>query len=39
MNLIDQTTFGEEGNCFAACVATVLGMRLEEVPDFNADGC
>lgn len=31
----DQTLFGnEEGNCYAACVASVTGIPLEEVPNF-----
>lgn len=39
---VTQTTFGErKGNCFAACVASVLELPLEEVPNFcceNWDG-
>lgn len=32
---VDQTTFGfPGGNCFSACVATLLGLPLEEVPYF-----
>ena len=34
MKLVQQTRFGEEGNCFQACVATMLGMELGSVPDF-----
>ena len=32
---VDQTAFESQGNCFAACVATVLGLRLEDVPAFE----
>jgi hypothetical protein len=32
---VDQTLFGEgAGNCFAACVASILGMPLVSVPNF-----
>lgn len=35
MNPIDQTTFGvKNGNCFSACVATILDLPIEEVPIF-----
>ncbi len=35
MKKVYQTKFGaEEGNCFQACVASVLEFALEEVPDF-----
>lgn len=35
MKLVDQTTFGEkEGNCFSACVATILEMPIDDVPFF-----
>lgn len=35
MNKIDQTKFGKEnGNCFSACVAMLLGMDLDDVPFF-----
>ena len=27
-----QTRFGEEGNCFAACVASILEVSIDEVP-------
>lgn len=31
-----QTKFGmPEGNCFAACLATLLGLYIEEVPEFQ----
>lgn len=32
---VDQTLFGErKGNCFAACVASILELPLVEVPNF-----
>ncbi len=35
MTPVDQTKFGmPEGNCFAACVATIFGLPLESVPHF-----
>ncbi len=38
MQAIDQTTFGEGlGNCFSACVASILHLQIEEVPFFGAD--
>lgn len=38
MRFVDQTLFGaRNGNCFAACVATLLGLTLAEVPNFCAE--
>jgi hypothetical protein len=35
---VDQTTFGHPGgNCFSACVASMLGIAIEEVPYFMGD--
>lgn len=35
MKPVDQTTFGaKEGNCFAACLASVLELPIEKVPNF-----
>jgi hypothetical protein len=34
MNRITQTRFGTEGNCFQACIASIMEMPLDEVPDF-----
>ena len=39
-----QTKFGVGGNCQSATIATLLGIQIEEVPDFweNCDlteGC
>lgn len=32
---VDQTTFGTpRGNCFAACVASILGLDVADVPNF-----
>jgi hypothetical protein len=36
---VDQTTFGHgTGNCFAACVASILGLELDAVPFFMDHG-
>lgn len=38
MRLVYQRTGavpGQNGDCFAACVASVFSLRLEHVPDFN----
>lgn len=36
MTPVDQTRFGEgEGNCFAACLATILDLPLEAVPEMS----
>lgn len=35
MKPVDQTIFGDgKGNCFAACVASILELPIEEVPNF-----
>lgn len=40
MHRVDQTTFGwwrppyEPGNCLSACVASILGLSIDEVPNF-----
>lgn len=31
---VDQTEYGPFGNCFAACVASLLEVPIEEVPNF-----
>lgn len=37
MKPVDQTLFGGEvGNCFAACIASLLELPLESVPNFCA---
>jgi hypothetical protein len=33
---VDQTLFGEEGNCLAACLASYFECEIAEVPDFGA---
>lgn len=33
MKPVKQTKFGMEGNCFAACLASILEMNLEDLPD------
>lgn len=41
---VDQTTFGdgsggkEPGNCIAACIASLLGLPIDLVPNFAAAG-
>lgn len=38
MRRVYQTTFGPtDGNCFQACIATVLSMPLESIPHFCRD--
>jgi hypothetical protein len=38
MRPVDQTTFGfPGGNCFSACVASLLEVPLEDVPQFMGD--
>ena len=35
---LKQTIFGDsKGNCFSACVASLLNVSLDEVPNFCAD--
>lgn len=38
MRPVDQTRFGAgEGDCFAACLASLLELSIEQVPNFCAD--
>lgn len=38
MKPVDQTTFGfPGGNCFSACIASILEIPLEDVPYFMGD--
>lgn len=38
MNRVDQTVFGDgKGNCNCACLATILGLPLSEIPNFCVD--
>lgn len=36
MNKLYQTNIDRRGNCWQAAVASVLGLRLDQVPDFMA---
>lgn len=36
MKPVDQTQFGKpDGNCFAACIATILELTIDEVPNYK----
>ena len=35
MTPVEQTILGPQGNCFSACVASILELSIEEVPDFD----
>jgi hypothetical protein len=37
MTFVYQTEHGSDGNCFAACVATIVGCPLQEVPDLRGN--
>lgn len=38
MKPVDQTTFGAPGgNCFSACIASILHLPIDEVPYFMSD--
>ncbi len=38
MKPVDQTKFGEvEGNCLAACVASIFEIGIADVPDLSGD--
>jgi hypothetical protein len=37
MKPVEQTIIGEEGNCFAACLATLLEVSIGIVPNFLGD--
>lgn len=40
MKRIDQTTFGyPEGNCFMACIASILEVPLEKLPNLYEETC
>jgi hypothetical protein len=36
MKPVFQTNFAENGNCFNACVASILELDLDDIPDFGA---
>lgn len=39
MTPVDQTQFGDgKGNCFPACVASILGRSIDDVPNFIETG-
>ncbi|OPY78311.1 MAG: hypothetical protein A4E65_02334 [Syntrophorhabdus sp. PtaU1.Bin153] len=38
MTPVMQTKFGAIGNCFEACLASLLNMSIERVPNFGAYG-
>jgi hypothetical protein len=38
MKSVDQTTFGPNGNCFSACVASLLELPIDAVPFFMSAG-
>jgi len=33
MKMVKQTKFGEDGNCFIACLASILGTNIDIIPD------
>jgi len=33
-----QTKLGKGGDCFPACIASVLELKIEDIPDFGGDG-
>ena len=37
MRPVDQTLYGMRGNCFSACVASILELPIEAVPSFAND--
>ncbi len=38
MKPVNQTLHGEVGNCFAACLASLLELPISEVPNLAVDG-
>lgn len=38
LQMVDQDRFGAEGNCFAACFATLFGLSLSEVMSWYRSG-
>jgi hypothetical protein len=34
MTEVKQTTFGDHGNCFSACIASLFELPLSDIPDF-----
>jgi hypothetical protein len=39
MKPVYQTRFGPDGNCFAACLASILEIDLADVPQFDERWC
>ncbi len=39
MKPVQQTRLGKEGNCFAACLASILELPLEAIPDLMDSRC
>ena len=37
MKKVFQTKFGKEGNCFSACIASILELSIDDVPCFLED--
>lgn len=37
MNFVIQSRTGPNGNCFAACLASILDIPLRSIPDFGGD--
>lgn len=35
MTRVTQTRTGENGNCFAACLASIFDLPMESIPDFE----
>lgn len=35
---VQQTRFGKDGNCFSACLASILELRVGAVPNFAEKG-
>ena len=36
MTPTNQTIVGHQGNCFVACIASILDLHIDDVPDLNA---
>jgi len=37
MKKVDQTIFGVKGNCYSACIASILEIPIKDVPTFSYD--
>ncbi len=37
MKAVTQTRVGEDGNCFAACLASILELPIYDIPEFGGD--